>query len=210
MKLTQFALALSVLLLAGVSYVLWEANGVQKQNADTMAKLTQYVEAVTQQIQAQDKLQKDSGVPGLVSPMTFDANAATTVANMTSLPEAKAPATAEPLPPSIGTAGSAPVVVTAPPPVETAQMRLVRGANSIGKVKEVVLDNGFLIVDAGTKNQVAIGQKFQIRRDAAVIGAVEITMAEDSEAIANINLKTIPTGVSIRPGDDLILPVNQP
>ena len=97
----------------------------------------------------------------------------------------------------------APVPTPANAPLTPAQ-RLVKSAPSIGKVKEFVPDQGFVVLSAGTKQGVSAGLKFDIRRDASIVGRVKITSADDNEAVADVDFKSVPAGVSIREGDEII------
>lgn len=71
-------------------------------------------------------------------------------------------------------------------------------------MKEAVADQGFVTLDVGKKAGLKEGLKFDLRRDAAVVGRVTITIAEDGEAVADVDPKTIPQGIKVQAGDELI------
>jgi len=90
----------------------------------------------------------------------------------------------------------------------TPLQKQVLAAQPVGKVKLVVKDQGFVILDIGTKQGVIKGQKFEVRRDNAILGKITVTDAiEEAEAVADLDFTTIPTGVNIEPGDEIIAPV---
>jgi hypothetical protein len=100
-----------------------------------------------------------------------------------------------------GSLPSAPVIAEA---VLTPLQRRVKDAPSIGAVKEFVADQGFVTLAAGTKNGLKEGMKFDLRREASVVGRVTITMAEEAEAIADLDSKSVPAGMTVKAGDELI------
>lgn len=109
-------------------------------------------------------------------------------------------------PAATASAGSpAPSVATVPStPLLTPLQRRIKDSPSIGRVKEAVADQGFVTLDVGKKAGLKEGLKFDLRRDAAVVGRVTITIAEDGEAVADVDPKTIPQGIKVQAGDELI------
>ena len=109
-----------------------------------------------------------------------------------------------------GIAGTAPVApdVAAPaaaaPVSLTPLQRRVKLAPALGKVTDVVKEHGFVILDAGKTKQVTVGMKFDLRRDAGVVGRIQITEVEDGQSIADLDPKSVPTGVEVNKGDDVI------
>ena len=130
---------------------------------------------------------------GSPPPVPAPPMAAATTAPVTS---ASAPAGSPPI-------AEAPVPTPGPAPLTPAQ-RLVKSAPSIGKVKEFVADQGFVVLSAGSKQGINQGLKFDIRRDASIIGRIKITNADENEAVADLDFKSVPTGVTIREGDEII------
>lgn len=90
----------------------------------------------------------------------------------------------------------------------TAAQQQVLAAPAVAKIKTVVKEQGFVILDAGSKKGLAKGQKFHVRRDSAILASIAIAdTIEEEEAVADIDLASIPAGVSIEPGDEIIEPV---
>ena len=92
---------------------------------------------------------------------------------------------------------------SAPLPLTPLQRR-VKDSPSLAKIKEVVLDQGFVTLDAGTKVGLQKGLKFDLRRDSAVVGRISITDADEAEAVADLDPKSVPAGVTVQTGDELI------
>lgn len=92
----------------------------------------------------------------------------------------------------------------------TPLQQQVLTAKPVAKVKTVVKEQGFVVLDGGAKAGLSKGQKFEIRRGSAVLAKVSVTDAvEENEAVADLDFASIPTGVSIEPGDELIAPVTR-
>jgi hypothetical protein len=258
MKLSHFAQALT---LALVAVTAWLAYQAQEESARTTAKLEQ----LTQRQQATAAAQAEakaaaSLMPGLATPLPMTPSAASSLPPLPKIAPAPAPAapvapaapaTADivppPLPgpppapgskkpkvaetpspapaatpspapvaaakpttpppaPTVGAAGSpAPTVAAAPSmPLLTPLQRRIKDSPAIAKVKEAVPDQGFVTLDAGTKAQLKAGLKFDLRRDSAVVGRVTISAVEENEAVADVDPKTIPEGVKVQAGDEVI------
>ena len=99
---------------------------------------------------------------------------------------------------------TAPPVPAAPDAPLTPAQRLVKSAPSIAKVKEFVADQGFVVLSSGSKQGIKAGTKFDIRRDASVVGRIAITSVDETESVADIDVRSVPTGVTVRPGDEII------
>ncbi len=81
----------------------------------------------------------------------------------------------------------------------------IKNLPAIGNVKTFNQQHSFAVIDAGKKANLAPGMKFQVRRGAMLIGKATIgSTIEDAEAIADIDPATIPVGVEIKPGDQLV------
>jgi hypothetical protein len=90
----------------------------------------------------------------------------------------------------------------------TPLQKQVMAAKPIAKIKTVVKDQGFVILDAGSKQGLAKGQQLEVRRENGVLGKIRITdTIEENEAVADLDLTSIPAGISIEPGDEVIQPV---
>jgi hypothetical protein len=109
---------------------------------------------------------------------------------------------------SAGSTAGSPAATTAPAPSEvpllTPLQRRVKDSPAVGKVKEAVAEQGFVALDVGSKSGLKKGLKLDLRREASIVGRVTVTDVEESESIADLDLKSIPEGVKIQPGDELI------
>ena len=92
----------------------------------------------------------------------------------------------------------------------TPLQKLVKEAKPVAKVKTVVKEQGFVIIDAGSKQSITKGLAFDIRRGDSVLAKIRVTETiEENEAVADLDLASIPTGVTIEPGDEIIQPVGR-
>jgi hypothetical protein len=87
----------------------------------------------------------------------------------------------------------------------TAAQKQVLAAKPIAKVTRVVSDQGFVVIDAGSKQGITKGMKLAIRRDSAILGKVAVTDSiDENESVADMDIASVPTGVTIEPGDEII------
>ncbi len=184
MKLTHFALGLMTVLVGITAYLAWE--GQQEARGQR-----QELEFMRKQLEAREA--------------AYPKKPASAFAPLSTEPVKMIPA---PL-----TVPSPPAPLTAPenlPAPLTALQKQVLGMPSLAKIIQVEKNQGFVVVDAGRNKQFVTGQKFDVRRGNGVVGRVSITESiEDKEAIADIDPAISPPGVSIEPGDELILPVTK-
>jgi hypothetical protein len=96
----------------------------------------------------------------------------------------------------------------APAPV-TPQQRMVINAPAIANVKEVHGEAGFVIITAGTSKKVEVGMKFSLRRLDSVVGRIKITEIDNGEAVGDLEPHSVPTGVTLEIGDDVIQDIPQ-
>ena len=81
----------------------------------------------------------------------------------------------------------------------------IKGLPSIAKVKSFNADYGFVELDAGKNKNLETGMAFAIRRDAMIVGRVKIgDTIEDGSSIADVEPKSVPIGVVLQPGDEII------
>lgn len=81
----------------------------------------------------------------------------------------------------------------------------IKGLPSIAKVKSFNPDYGFVELDAGKNKNLETGMHFDIRRDAMIVGKVTIgDTIEDGSSIADVDPKSVPVGVVLQPGDEII------
>lgn len=186
MRLSHFALALTLILLAVTGYLAWEAQeearGARKE-----------LELVRKQQAA-----KDAAKP--IAP--------TTVAEIAPLPEAPAAAA----PPLMGSGlmpGTPDTPPAAPAPLTALQKQLL-GMPAVAKVIEVHSEEGFVVVNAGHDKKFEKGAKFDIRRKDGLVGRVIVSESIDpNESVADIDPSAVLPGVKIEVGDELIIPVRK-
>lgn len=207
MRLTHFALSLTLILLAITSYLAWEGQ-------QEIKGLKREREFDKEQLRAEKTASPDQG--SLV-PLP-----STPAASITP-PPAPGTIAAAPTPPAELMAGTSTLPgggLTVPKTVIEAEskgistntltslQKQVIASPAVARVKTVVKDQGFVVLDAGAKQSLAKGQKYEIRRGNAILAKITLTDAiEESEAVADLDFASIPTGVEIEPGDEIIAPV---
>lgn len=207
MRLTHFALSLTLILLAITSYLAWEGQ-------QEIKGLKREREFDKEQLRAEKTASPDQG--SLV-PLP-----STPAASITP-PPAPGTIAAAPTPPAELMAGTSTLPgggLTVPKTVIEAEskgistntltslQKQVIASPAVARVKTVVKDQGFVVLDAGAKLSLAKGQKYEIRRGNAILAKITLTDAiEESEAVADLDFASIPTGVEIEPGDEIIAPV---
>ncbi len=189
MRLSHFALALTVILLAITGYLAWEA---QEEARGARREL----ELVRKQQAA-----KEAAMP--LKPLTVDSLP----------PPPKAPALPAPTPPPLGS-GVMPgtpesPAPTAAPPLTALQKQLL-GMPAMAKVVEAHNDQGFAVINAGKNKGLEKGMKFDVRRGDGLVGRVVVGETVDAaEAVVDIDASIKLPGVQIETGDELILPVRK-
>lgn len=130
-----------------------------------------------------------------------------TGAGSTALPAPGVPALTVPPPTP---AGSSPAVTAAlqaaaaaPPPM-TPRQRQIMAAPAIAEVKHYAKDYGFVEITSGAARKIEKGMGFAIRRGNAIIGRVKVTEVEDASAVADLDPRSLPAGVIIEVGDEVI------
>jgi hypothetical protein len=205
MRLIHFAQALTLILLGITGYLAWEGQQAARGAKRELEHL--------KKAQAAEAAARPVGIAALpsVPPATITPPAPGTVA--------AAPATEET---SGLMAGGLPGGgLTVPKTVVaaeaqgintntlTALQQKVLAAKPVAKLKAVVREQGFIVVDAGSKAGLAKGRKFEVRRDSAILARVVIAdTVEADEAVADLDLASIPAGVTLEVGDEIIEPVS--
>jgi hypothetical protein len=93
---------------------------------------------------------------------------------------------------------------TAPPTYTPLQLQ-IKNLPAIAKIKSYNSELAFVEMDAGKNRNIEKGMTFDIRRDSMLVGKVTVSdTVEDSSSIADVDVKTIPTGVQIQAGDELV------
>ncbi len=186
MKLTHSALVLMTVLLGITAYLAWEGQQAvkgQREELEFQRKRIAAMEAAT------PKQQPSRFAPLSTEPVIPPSTQVPTMAGHGLMP---------------GTPGSA------APAQLTPMQKQVLGMPAVAKVIVAENTQGFVVIDAGKNKQLTKGQKFDVRRNDGVIGRVSIGETIDqAEAVADIDASVVLPGVSIEPGDELILPVSK-
>lgn len=188
MRLSHFALALTLILLAVTGYLAWEAK-------DEARGAQRELELVRRQQAA-----RDAAKP--IAPVT--------VAEIPPVPEPAAPAP-EATPPLLGS-GLMPGTPAAPAPAAplTALQKQVLGMVPIAKIIDVQPEQGFAVINAGKDKKLEKGAKYDVRRNQGLVGRVIIGDTVDAaESVVDIDPTGTSPGVRIEIGDELILPVRK-
>ncbi|QIF04443.1 hypothetical protein [Roseimicrobium sp. ORNL1] len=91
----------------------------------------------------------------------------------------------------------------APPPMSPRQ-RMISAAPTLAKVTEYQKEFGFVVINAGSKRKLEKDMIFSIRRGGAIIGRIKVTEVSDEGSVADLPVDTVPVGVTIEVGDEVI------
>lgn len=189
MRLSHYALALTIILLAITGYLAWEAQeeakGARKE-----------LELVRRQQAAHESAMplKPSTVASLPPPPEVPLTPVPEMAGSALMP---------------GTPATLPSPAPAAAPLTALQKQLL-GMPAIAKVTEIHLDQGFAVISAGKDKQLVSGMKFDVRRGDGLVGRVIVgDTIEAAEAVVDIDSAVTLPGVRIEAGDELILPVRK-
>jgi hypothetical protein len=61
-----------------------------------------------------------------------------------------------------------------------------------------------VVINAGSKRKLEKDMTFSIRRGGAVIGRIKVTEVNDEGSVADLPVDTVPAGVTIEVGDEVI------
>ncbi len=112
------------------------------------------------------------------------------------------------IPPSINppdpVPGSVPSPATAPPMPLTAQQRQVQAAPPLGKVSDYDHSWGIVVLNVNPNWKLETGMTFALRRGHAVVGKVKITEVQTDGITAELQPNSVPPGITVQVGDDVI------
>ncbi|WP_397383561.1 hypothetical protein [Prosthecobacter sp.] len=189
MRLSHYALALTIILLAITGYLAWEAQeeakGARKE-----------LELVRRQQAAHEMAMptKPDTVTALPPPPEVPATSVPPLAGSNLMP---------------GTPATYASPAAAAAPLTDLQKQLL-GMPAFAKVIEVHNDQGFAVISAGKDKQLAGGMKFDVRRGNGLVGRVIVgETIEAAEAVVDIDNTASLPGVRIEAGDELILPIRK-
>lgn len=108
-----------------------------------------------------------------------------------------------------GTTATPSIVETPAAPEASALtdvQRKIKEAPAIATIQRYLPDQGFAVLDAGTARGLKSGQMYAVRRGHFIVAKqIEIgETVEENEAIAGVNASSLPTGETIKPGDEVI------
>ena len=104
---------------------------------------------------------------------------------------------------------ASPALAAPVPPPLTALQKQIIAMPTIAKVKQYEKDAGFVIISAGKSQRVAKGTQFDLRRENAVVGRITIgDTIEEDESVGDLDPRSVPAGVVVEAGDEVIQVVN--
>lgn len=205
MKITHLALILTIGLLGVTGWLAMDARSEAKKDRNMLA-------LYQQRGQPDPAMQAKEDALLLAQMQEKSVRQPITVPTSAPLPttSARMPAPMNPVPAPVTpeTLAASPHISTealnaAPPPL-TPQQRVVLNAPALAKVKEVQSDYGFVIITAGTSKKVEVGMSFALRRASSIIGRIKVTEIDNNEAVGALQARSVPEGVAVEPGDDVI------
>lgn len=208
MRLTHFALALTFLLLCITGYLAWEGQEAARGAREELAFVKKQQSAQANAAPGADQQVQLPTIPAAsISPPAPGSIAPQAPA--AELPTAGAstlPGGGMTIPKTIVEAEAKGINTNTLTPIQ----KQVQDAKPVGKIKAVVKEQGFVVLDVGSNQGLKKGQPFDIRRGNAVLAKVLVTdTIEPNEAVADLDLASIPAGVTLEPGDEIIPPVGR-
>ncbi len=210
MRLIHFAYVLTALLIGATSYLAWEGQQAARGAKEELAFIKKKQAAEASASPSSDSLVPLPGIPAPATSITPPSPGTIASAAPASTPVLSTPSTPEL--PGGGLTVPRTVLAAEAKGINTNTLtplqKQVMAAKPIAKIKTIVKDQGFVILDAGSKQGLVKGQQLEVRRENGVLGKIRVTdTIEENEAVADLDLTSIPAGVSIEPGDEVIQPV---
>lgn len=211
MRLIHLAYLLTVLLLAATSYLAWEGQQTARGAREELDFLKKKQAARESANPSQENLVPVPITPSvpaasITPPAPGSLATAAPVKSTTASPSSAAelPGGGLTVPKSVTDAEAKGVNTNTLTPAQ----KLVMAAPAVARVKTIVKDQGFVILDAGSKKGISKGQQLEVRRENGILGKLRVSdTIEENEAVADLDISSVPPGVSIEPGDDVIQPV---
>lgn len=214
MRLTHFALALTAILLCITGYLAWEGQqeikGLKKER-DFERQQRQAEQAARPDANQMVPLPTEPAAkvtpppaPGTIASPPVSTSPAANLAEEDRL--VGLPGGGLTVPKTVQEAEAKGISTNTLTPIQ----QKVLAARAVAKIKTVVKEQGFVVVQGGSDQGLAQGQKYDVRRGNAVLARLTVTDAvEASEAVADLDFSSIPAGVELEPGDELISPVTR-
>jgi len=214
MKLTHIAQGLTLLLVIVTVWLAWQANEESKKANAKMDRLT--AQATSMGSFSQAAFEQGSLLPPVAAPAP-------------AAPEPESPPASASFSPGIPVVNPAPPAVSEPTGAELARASLpapaptglapgeltplqkrVKDAPSLGKVQDFVAEHGFVTFQVVADSGLKPGMQFDLRREASVVGRIKIDIIEGTDVIANLDPKSLPAGVTVQKGDEIISVIPTP
>jgi hypothetical protein len=81
---------------------------------------------------------------------------------------------------------------------------MIAAAPVLAEVKQYAKDYGFVEITAGAGRKIEVGMGFAVRRGNAIIARIKVTDVENESAVADVESRSLPPGVLIETGDEVI------
>ena len=218
MKLTHIAQALTLALLAVTAWLAYQATEEARMANEKMDRLTGRVTAAAADAAIAASQSAGSMLPAPAPPPAPDQAVPPSQPAPAAPPAAtaatpSAPQTApEPTAAALARAGNPQAAASAPagsaPAPAAAQLtplqKRVLDAPSLGKITDVVPQHGFVAFKVPEGSGLKTGMKFDLRRNSAVVGRITVAAIEPDAVVADLDPKSVPAGVSVQVGDEVI------
>jgi hypothetical protein len=200
MKLTYLALVLTLALLGVTTWIAWDEHATNTEMRNKQALLEKH--ASPEAIQAQEdkmlleQLAKSNAAPVAPIPVAPPPSAKTSTF---SPPQQSVAVQDLSKNPHISSDS-----LNAQPPPLTPQQQQAKFAPAIARVSEYKPDYGFVVVTAGATRKLEKGMNFALRHDGFIVGRIKISDVDENSAVGDLDAKSVPDGVTITVGDDVI------
>ncbi|MCB1100509.1 MAG: hypothetical protein KDN22_33405 [Verrucomicrobiae bacterium] len=89
-------------------------------------------------------------------------------------------------------------------PLLTDAQNQIATAPVLATVTEANTQYSFVVMDGGENKNISVGDTYSIRREHMIIGEAVIDTVEPAAAVANVKASSIPAGVVIQKGDQVV------
>jgi len=211
MKLTHIAQGLTLLLVIVTVWLAWQAGEESKKANAKMDRLTAQATSMSSFNAAAQE--QGSMLPPVAAPSLPPEPAPAVVAAPSPVPVVN-PTFTQADEPTGAELARASLPVSSPAEIKpgelTALQKRVKDAPSLGRVQDFVAEHGFVTFQVVADSGLKPGMQFDLRREAAVVGRIKIDIIEGTDVIANLDPKTVPAGVIVQKGDEIISVIPTP
>ncbi|MDA0814464.1 MAG: hypothetical protein O3C21_18985 [Verrucomicrobia bacterium] len=89
-------------------------------------------------------------------------------------------------------------------PLLTDAQNTIATAPVLATITEANTQYSFVVMDGGENKNISVGDTFSIRREHMIIGEAVIDTVEPAAAVANVKASSVPAGVVIQKGDQVV------